>query len=272
MEPTADHPDAEGRLRRQRAWLIAASLAIVALVVALVAVLLIDDDDEDDVTTGTTTTAVEDTTSTTTEDTATTSETSTTTTQPGEGDLPDEEATIVWPAPDSGVDHEDALDAVRGFAEDFVGFTDPVYSEFMQGDSRSGEVEIRPFEDGAVTTVFVRQMSDDNWYVTGSATDDIDLEQPAIGEEIRDPLEVSGEARAFEGMVTVAVHALGETEPLGEGTLTAGGGGDLVPFEGQIDYEPTDDEHGVVLVTTSSGRDGGPSTVAALPVGFASQG
>ncbi len=46
--------------------------------------------------------------------------------------------------------------AVRGFTEDLVGFTDPVYGEYQGGDSRSGEVEVRAAPDGPVTTVFVR--------------------------------------------------------------------------------------------------------------------
>lgn len=273
MEPTNDpHPTpADERVRRQRGWVIAAGVAIVALVAALVIVLVADDDD-DDVTAGTTTTAIDDSTTTTTEEptTTTTEATTTSTSEPAGGELSDEElATIVWPSPDDDFRYDEPLPAVRGFAEELVGFADPIYSDFRAGDSRSGEVEVRPFEDGAVTTVVVRQLSDGNWYVLAAETDEIQLDRPSAGDEIDAPLVVEGEARAFEGMVTVAVHELGRTSPLGEGTVTAGGGGELEPFESEIDYESPEAEHGVVILSTSSGREGGAATAMVIPVTFA---
>ena len=64
----------------------------------------------------------------------------------------------VWPLADSSVTYDDPIDAATEFATELVGFTDPVVGEFQQGDSRSGEVEVRPSADGPVTTVMVRQL------------------------------------------------------------------------------------------------------------------
>lgn len=274
MEPTHDPrpTPADERVRRQRGWLIAAGVTIVALLAALVIVLVADDED-DDVTAGTTTTMVDDSTTTTTTEeptTTTTEATATSTTEPTGGELSDDErTTIVWPSPDEDFRYDEPLPAVRGFADELVGFTDPVYGDFRAGDSRSGEVEVRPFENGVVTTVLVRQLSDGNWYVLAAETDEIELDQPTAGDEIDAPLTVSGEARAFEGMVSVAVYELGGTSPLGEGTVIGGGGGELAPFDGEIDYESPEAEQGVVVLSTSSGRDGGAAAATAVPVTFA---
>ena len=97
----------------------------------------------------------------------------------------------MFPDPATSRRFDDPVAAARAFAVDFVGFVDPVLGEFVQGDSRSGEVEIRPVADGPATTVFVRQLgSDGTWWVIGSATGDITLDTPAAGDEITSPVAV----------------------------------------------------------------------------------
>ena len=81
-------------------------------------------------------------------------------------------ATAVWPFVDSDTRYTDPVEAARGFATEFVGFKEPTVGPFQQGDSRSGEVEVRT-KISTPTTVFVRLMSDDTWWVLGSATADI---------------------------------------------------------------------------------------------------
>ncbi|HRA34873.1 MAG TPA: Gmad2 immunoglobulin-like domain-containing protein, partial [Acidimicrobiales bacterium] len=148
-----------------------------------------------------------------------------------------------------------------------VGFTNPVYGEFQGGDSRSGEVEVRAQADGPVTTLAVRQMSDDNWYVLAALTDQIDVTAPAPGTAIDNPLQVAGQAQAFEGTVRVVVYGRGVAEPLGEGFVT-GSGGEMGPFSGDITWDNPGGGWGFVLFVIDSAEDGSPWQAAALPVGF----
>src|SRR5690606_18190139 len=104
----------------------------------------------------------------------------------------EEAVTVVWPAPGGSVTYVDPVEAVRGFAEELVGFDQPILGELREGDRRSGEVEIRANERGPATIVLVRQMSDDNWYVIGSVTDDIELDEPIAGMAIDNPVIVAG--------------------------------------------------------------------------------
>ena len=180
----------------------------------------------------------------------------------------EEAANVVWPAPLGAVRYDTATDAVRGFAEDLAGFSAPVYGPYVGGDSRSGEVEIRAAEAGPVTTVFVRQLSDDHWWVLGAATDDIVLENPIPGAAIDNPLQLSGRARAFEGTVQVSVFKRGDTQPLGKGFVTGSGSGALGPFTGEVRWANPGGGWGVVLLYTASAADGHVMQATAIPVGF----
>lgn len=195
--------------------------------------------------------------------------TTTTTTTPGAAGITDKEAaTVVWPDPFGERRHSDPMAAVAGYAEDFIGFDSPVYGDFNQGDSRSGEVDVRATADGAVTTVLVRRMSDDNWYVLGSATENIELDDPAAGTVIDDPLPLTGRARAFEGTVQVSVFKRGSTRPLGEGFVTGSGDGTLGEFSDEVRWDDPGTGWGVVVLYTQSAEDGSVWEAMSIPVGF----
>jgi hypothetical protein len=182
--------------------------------------------------------------------TATTGSTTSPTTAPAA-------ATAVWPWATSGVRYDDPVAAAMGYATDFIGFTNPVAGEFQQGDSRSGEVEIRAAANGAVTTVFVRQLGADNtWWVLGSASGNIVVDQPQALSTIGNPLAVSGRGRAFEGVIEVQVRADGQQGPLGTGTVIASGDEQLRPFDGSIAFSGTGAERGAVVFLTRSAADG----------------
>jgi hypothetical protein len=181
---------------------------------------------------------------------------------------PEAYASAVWPWFDSGVRYTEPVAAARGFATDFVGFTDPVVGEFMQGDSRSGEVEIRPRDNGPVTTVFVRQLGpDDTWWVLGSATGNIEVDEPDALDEITSPLEVRGSALAFEGNVNVDIRVDGEDDPLFEGFVT-GGGGEMASFDDDLDWDNPGEGSGAVVFKTISAEDGQVWEAAVVRVTF----
>jgi hypothetical protein len=138
----------------------------------------------------------------------------------------------------------------------------------MQGDARSGEVEVRPMADGPATTVFVRQLgTDGTWWVLGSATADITADAPVAGDPITSPVTVSGTALAFEGNVAVEVREDGRRSPLGSGFAT--GGGDVPrPFTAEVAFTPPTTGHGAVLFLTRSEEDGRVWEAAVVRVAF----
>jgi Immunoglobulin-like domain of bacterial spore germination len=221
----------------------------VAVIAALVAVLVSQGDDEDAVTEPTTTEEP----GTTEPATGSTAAPTTASTAPTAAV---DTATAVFPDAATSVRFDDPVAAARAFAVDFVGFTDPVVGELMQGDARSGEVEVRPRTDGPVTTAFLRQLgADDTWWVLGSATDGITLDTPAAGDTVTSPVTLTGRALAFEGSVEVEVREDGAPEPIGTGVVT--GGGDVErPFEGQVEFSAPTADRGALVLLTRSADDG----------------
>jgi hypothetical protein len=179
-------------------------------------------------------------------------------------------ATAVWPTAGGGIRYTDPAQAAAGFAE-FVGFDEPVVGEFMQGDARSGEVEIRPMPTGPATTVFVRQLEDDHWWVLGSACGGIRLDAPEPGEAITTPVRLMGAANAFEGHVSVTIVEDDGALPIATGYVTGTMGG-LGPFDSEIGFlrMPTH-EFGAILLTTSSAEDGRLWEAGVVRIRFAPQ-
>ena len=255
----------------------AAALISVIVVIVLILALLGDDDTPIDTTdTSTTTSTTESTTtestaSTSTEpttsslDTSTTVETTTSTTASTSTETttltsttvdPETYRSAVWPWLDSSVRYADPVGAARDFAVDFVGFVDPLVGEFQQGDSRSGEVEIRPVAGGPVTVIFVRQLGpDDTWWVLGAATTNITIDEPSALATIESPQNLSGTALAFEGHVNVTLWADGVAEPLVV-TFVTGGGDQPRTFEGALEWADPGTDGGALVLTTSGGDDG----------------
>jgi hypothetical protein len=178
-------------------------------------------------------------------------------------------ALVVWPFSESTTRYDDPTDAARGFATELVGFEDPVVGPFLQGDNRSGEVEIRANERGPVTTVFVRQFGpDDTWWVMGSATENIQIDDPQPQGAIDDPLQLSGRSRAFEAVVDVSVVADGRTAPIGTGFVMGGSGPDFGVFRGSIPFESPHGGWGSVILSTRSAENGQVWEASVVRVGF----
>ncbi|MGL3805416.1 Gmad2 immunoglobulin-like domain-containing protein [Paeniglutamicibacter sp. R2-26] len=182
-----------------------------------------------------------------------------------------EAATVVWPDPGGTLRYGTPESAAAGFAKELAGFAEPVYGTFMQGDARSGELEVRSSEGGAVTTVMLRQLSDGTWYAIGATSSEIRLDAPAAGAVVGSPLELSGSSRAFEAAVGVEVRAHGRPVPLGTGLVMGGAGPDLEPFSGSLEWENPGSGGGTLLLFIASAADGSAWTAAAVPVSFAAQ-
>jgi hypothetical protein len=275
MEPTIESPSTPpggpSPERSRATWALIALGVLVAILVLVLVVMATNDDDDDDVATDDTTTSVAEPTTTEVDDTTTSSSTASTTTETtmAPGSVTDEEAaTVAWPDPLAGAGFDDPTDAATEFATDVLGFDAPMVGDYQQGDSRSGEFEVRAVSDGPVTTIGVRQMSDDRFYVNFAASSEVELVMPTAGSAIDHPLQVEGWGRGFEGQVTIRVHDRVTGESLGEGTVTAGGAGEYEPFAGDISWDNPGGGWGVVVATVNGGEDGTTWAATALPVGF----
>jgi hypothetical protein len=252
-----------------RSRLLMGSVAAGILVVALIAgALVLLDDDEAVITepaaTESSTTTMSDTTTTEAE-TTTTVGTTTSTTAPA----PPPEANpdvALFPAPSTSRRFDDPVATVQSFATELIGIPNPVVGPFQQGDARSGEVEVRPRADGPVTTVSVRRMEDDAWYVVGAATASIRLDSPTGGATVGSPVHLTGAADAYEGTVDVRVFADGFTEPIGTGFVT-GAQGSLGPFVGDVAFAaPGGATHGVIVLSTEGGEPSQPWVATVIRV------
>jgi hypothetical protein len=175
-------------------------------------------------------------------------------------------STVIWPFAGSAVRYTDPVDAARTFATTYLRFQAPVVGAFQQGDTRSGEVQIRATGTGPVTTVMVRPVtSDDAWFVLGAATTNIDVTIPGAGSEIASPVHIAGRAHTFEGNVVVEIREDGATGPIGKGVVT-GGGDEMRPFQGDIPFETAGSAYGALVFFTESAENGQVWEAAALPV------
>lgn len=273
--PTGEAEPSPDDVKRMRLMAAVAVLAVVAVIV-VVALVVTRGGDDDDVATGPSTTETTSTTTSTTSTTTTTAPTTTSTTAATSTTvapppvLTDEQvAQVVWPDPNTEIRFTDPMAAATSFAVDLVGFTDPVVGAFQQGDARSGEIEVRPLEDGPVTTVLVRQVAaDDSWWVIGAVTESIEVDEPAPGQAIDDPVRLTGRARAFEGTVGVRIVADGSADPVGEGFVTGSGDGTLGPFDAEVRFDAGGARWGVVLFTTDSAENGHIWEATVVRVGF----
>lgn len=173
----------------------------------------------------------------------------------------------MWPWAATDTRFDEPVDAATSFATDFLGFSDPVVGEFMAGDARSGEVEVRPRDDGEVTVVLVRQAGDDDsWWVLGSVAEGITIESPETGDVVSSPLTVTGTARAFEGTVDVQLRADGNGEPIATSFVTGGAGPDLEPYEGTVTFTSPGETGGALVLRSLSPEDGSVVEASALRI------
>ncbi len=254
-EPTTDQPDAEPDGHR-RVLLIGIGALVTVVGIAVLIYLVTRDDGTASRTASTTTTAA----------TATSTATSTSA-PPPTVTVPIDTATAVWPYASASTRYTDPIAAARGFATDFVGFTNPIVGEFRQGDARSGEVPVQPDPSGPETTVFVRQLGD-SWWVLGAATANIRLSSPAALASITSPVRLQGTSTAFEGTVNTQVRQDGATEPIGTGIVMGGGNGVMGPFDGTLAFSPPSAPAGALVLLTVSAKDGSVSEATVVRVKF----
>ncbi len=240
--------------RRNRALIgIATAAAVVA---AVVGVLALAGDDDRVETTGSRSSTTSSTPGSTTADATTTTELAPTV----------DPTSAVFPDPTTSRRFDDPAALAYAFATDLLGFVDPLVGDFAQGDNRSGEVELRAVPAGRVTTVLVRLLEDDTWFVIGAGADSIRLDTPAAGATIASSQPLEGAASAFEGTVDVRLFVDGVADPIATTFVTGSGDATLGGFEGELELDlPEGAEHGILVLSELSQVEG-QGTLAATVI------
>jgi hypothetical protein len=259
-------------------WRAAAVVVAVVLIAAVAAFVLLrdDTDDSDVVVTGdSTATSIAETTSvagtaTSTSDTSTSGAPTTatpTTADTSQPPQPDPTRAAIWPWADTDTRYTDPVEAASGFAVDVLGFTDPIVGEFLPGDSRSGEVEVRASDPGPVTTILVRQLTDDDsWWILAAVSENITVDEPRAGTEVTSPLVIAGTASAFEGTVDVELRVDGTDDPVVTGFVTGSGGPEPGPFSETFEFTSPGESGGALLLWSRSPRDGSVVEATAMRI------
>jgi hypothetical protein len=179
-------------------------------------------------------------------------------------------ATAVWPVASTTLRFRDPVAATTSFAVDFLHMVNPVVGAFQQGDSRSGEVEVRPRTNGPVTTVFVRQLgTDSTWWVLGAATPEIQLTEPAALATISSPVRLAGQSTAFEATVNVSIREDGGATPLAETFVMGGANGTMGPFAKSVAFSAPTQPAGAIVLYQISSESGHVTEASVIRVKFA---
>ena len=179
----------------------------------------------------------------------------------------------VWPAADVVFDTPE--DAASDFIDQVFG-VEPLIGEFMQGDARSGEIEVlSPLDDADPATtaptgviLFLRRLGpSDGWFVLSAVSEGVTIGVPELGDEVpAGDLTVEGTGRGFEG--TVVVRALVPADPpdVLDFEITATDWSTPVPYSATLDL--SDASPGDVVTIIAVGDTGIEATgeFAAVPV------
>lgn len=266
VSPPGDSLDAirrrGGAARRRRRLVLSGAGAVAAAVVAVAVAVPRLSPDPDDVTVS----DDREPTTTTVPDTSTS-----TTAPPVLPPSPDLDQAL-WPDP-AGELYTDPVAAARSFVQAVVGVDDPPLSDVRVGEPGSGEIDVyRVTEDGqpmdrVASTITVRQMDGEHWFVTAATSDDVRIESPASGTEVSSPMTVAGEGHGYEATVIVRLRARNASaDVLGE-QVTAGGSGEaLEPFSAVLPFESPTTRVGIVLASDTSGASIAVPSFSAVPV------
>lgn len=110
---------------------------------------------------------------------------------------------------------------------------------------------------------FLKETKDPPW----SASGNIIVNYPWLGDKIGSPLEIQGQAIAFEAVVNIRIKdSAGHT--LADTTVKTASGTERSVFKEKISFEATTSKDGVVEVFTTSAKDGSEQDKVSIPVVF----
>ena len=178
--------------------------------------------------------------------------------------------TAVWPFVAGTTRYTDPVKAATDFAVTYLGVVKPVVGPFVQGDSRSGEVDIRGNKLGtATTTVMVRKLApDETWWVLGATTTHLQLQTPVRDAAITSPVTLAGQSTAFEATVNVEVRQDGSLTPIGTDFVMGGSNGTMGPFSKAVTFTKPTAKRGAIVFTMPSTNGGGTLEAGVIRVQF----
>ncbi|HET8991384.1 MAG TPA: Gmad2 immunoglobulin-like domain-containing protein [Acidimicrobiales bacterium] len=176
-------------------------------------------------------------------------------------------SSALWPLGHS--DYTDPVAVARAFALRYLAMATVVTGVYRAGDSRSGEVDVRPDSRGPVTTVLVRQLSGaSTWSVLGAVGQDLTITSPPSPSIVRSPLTVTGTSTAFEGVANLELRADGRTAPIASAVVHGGSMGVVGPFRGVLHFATPSARAGALILFTRSAKDGSLTVASVLRVWF----
>lgn len=155
----------------------------------------------------------------------------------------------VWPASDSSARFDDPTEAATSFATEYLTMNDPDIGEFQQGDTRSGEIEIKAGPAGAVTTLLLRQLdASDSWWILAAVSAEVTVDQPDALTVVVSPLIVSGAADiAGGGQLDLELRGDGKSNPLDASTVAVPPG-DSSLFRVELTWDEPEADWGALAV------------------------
>lgn len=184
-----------------------------------------------------------------------------------------EPVVAVWPAADVAFDTPE--EAASDFIEQVFG-VEPLIGEFLQGDGRSGEIEVlSPLDDDDPATtrptgviLFMRQLGpDDGWFVLSATSEGVTIDAPEFGDAVdAGDLTVDGTGRGFEG--TVVVRALLPADPpeVLDFEITATDWTTPVPYSATLDLSGASPGDTVTIVAVGDTGIAATGEFAAIPL------
>jgi len=136
-----------------------------------------------------------------------------------------------WPRA-NGAAYATPTAVAQAFTTQFLAMRAPIVGPFQRGDSRSGEVRVTPYVGGPETTVLVRQLPLSNvWWVLGSWTPDITINQPRALATVGSQFVIAGESTAYEAVMNVTLWSDSLATPVLHTTVMGGSMGARARFQ-----------------------------------------
>jgi Immunoglobulin-like domain of bacterial spore germination len=181
---------------------------------------------------------------------------------------------VLWPNP-AGELAADPVGAVRGFLSGPLGIPDPPLSQFRETEPGVGEVnvfargEAGQTLDRVASTVTVRRLDGEHWFVTAAASGDVEIRTPERLATVSSPLDVSGRVRGYEGTVNVwMLDRFGGDRVDSDPAVGTGGSQELEPFSTEVSFVAHGTQRGALYAETDRGASNGIPSFTAFPVRF----
>ena len=181
---------------------------------------------------------------------------------------------VLWPDP-AGELTADPVDAVRGFLSGPLGISDPPLSPFRETEPGVGEVDVYARGEAGQTldrvasTVFLRRLDGEHWFVTGAASTDVEIDTPEPLATVSSPFTVSGRVLGYEGTVNVRMLDRFDGDGIeSDPVVGTGGSQELGPFSVEVSFAATGTQRGVLYAQTDTGTSNGIPSFTAFPVRF----